>query len=125
MNRKYSFFFLTLCVVAVLGWMPQTSAQLHDLVVSWETTPGSNLPLANALYNAVMGDTAADGSRKDLNRVYILQKGGLYQNNENFQNKDRFSVSYSLNFVGQTPDPADPVNGSPAVLQMITRPDGS
>jgi hypothetical protein len=125
MNRKYSFFFLTLCIVAVLGWLQQTNAQTHEMVVSWETTPGSGLPLTNALYNAVMGDTATDGSRKDLNRVYILQKGGLYQNNENFQNKDRFSISYPLNFVGQTPDPADPLNGNPAVLQMITRPDGS
>jgi len=121
----YSFFILTLCAVAFFGLMQQTSAQTHELVVSWETTPGSNLPLTNALYNAVMGDTAADGSRIDLSRIYVLQKGGLYQNSENFQNKDRFGVSYALNFVGQTPDPTDALNGNPAVLQMITRTDGS
>jgi hypothetical protein len=125
MNRKYSFFLLTLFVVAILGWTQQTSAQSHNLVVSWETTTGSGLPLTNALYNAVMGDTNADGSRKDLSRVYILEKGGLYQNSENFQNKDKSGVSYPLNFIGQSPNPADAVNGNPAVLQMITRLDGS
>src|ERR1035437_4282155 len=123
MNRKYSFFFLALCAVAVLGWMPLGRAQ--SLVVSWEAAPGSGLPLTNALYNVVMGGTTSTGARNYLNRVYILQKGGLYQNSENFQNKDRFGVSYPLNFVGQTPDPADPINGNPAVLQMITRLDGS
>ena len=120
MKLKYSFFLVTLLLVFIFGWMSQVSAQTGDtLLVSWETTPGSGIPLTNALYNAVMGDTNASGARLDLNRVYLLQKGGVYWNTEHFQNN-----GYALRFVGQSPDPTD-IYGNPPTLQMVARGDGS
>ncbi len=35
-------------------------------------------PVIDTLRNVVLGDTLATGARKNLNRVYKLQKGGLY-----------------------------------------------
>lgn len=119
MKLKYMSAFLMLLAVAVFVWMPQTKAQIsgHDYTVQWSDASGN--VITNALYNAVTGDTAADGSRKDPDRVYILLKGGVYWNTETFKNN-----GYALRFVGQTPDPTD-IYGNPPTLQMVARSDGS
>ncbi len=119
MKLRYIYGLAALLAAAFI-FAPKIKAQSGDtLMVSWETSPGSGQVQVNALYNAVVGDTNADGSRKDLNRVYLLQKGGVYWNTEHFQNN-----GYALRFVGQTPDPTD-LYGNPPVLQMIARSDGS
>ena len=119
MKLKYMFTFLVLTALA--AWSPQINAQIsgHNYVVQWETAPGSGQVQVNALYDAVTGDTAADGSRADMDRVYILLKGGVYWNTEKFNNN-----GYPLRFVGQTPDPTD-IYGNPPTLQMVARSDGS
>ena len=120
MERRYSFFLLTLFTVVILGWMQQTSAQ-HTMIVPWDD--GSGNVKVNALYNAVMGDTNANGSRADLDRVYQLKKGGVYWNTEHFVNQQNGNT-FALRFVGETPDPTD-VYGNPPTLQMVARQDAS
>jgi len=67
MKQRYSFFMLTLFAIILFGWIQQTNAQ-HTLVVPWDD--GTGQVKINALYNAVMGDTNANGSRADLDREH-------------------------------------------------------
>ncbi len=119
MKLKYMFSLTMFLAVIMFLWVPQIKAQIvgHNYTVQWGDQSG--IPITNALYNAVMGDTASDGTRADPDRVYILLKGGVYWNTEHFQNS-----GYTLRFVGQTPDPND-VYGNPPTLQMVARDDGS
>ena len=119
MKLKYMFTITMFAAVMMFIWMPQVKAQIsgHNYTVQWDDGTGN--VKVNALYDAVMGDTAADGSRADMDRVYILLKGGVYWNTEHFQND-----GYALRFVGQTPDPND-VFGNPPTLQMVARDDGT
>ena len=119
MKLKYMFTITMFAAVMMFIWMPQIRAQIdgHNYTVQWDDGTGN--VKVNALYDAVTGDTAADGSRADMDRVYILLKGGVYWNTEHFQND-----GYALRFVGQTPDPND-VFGNPPTLQMVARDDGT
>lgn len=118
MKLRYIFTSIFVAIFMLL-WIPQTKAQIdgHNYTVQWADAQGN--VIKNALYDAVVSDTALDGSRLDPDRVYILLKGGVYWNTEHFQNQ-----GYALRFVGQTPDPTD-VYGNPPVLQMVARDDGS
>jgi hypothetical protein len=70
-----------------------------------------------------MGDTNANGTRADLDRIYQLKKGGVYWNTEHFVNQQNGNT-FALRFVGETPDPTD-IYGNPPTLQMVARPDAS
>jgi hypothetical protein len=121
MKLKYMFTFTIVTMLLLFFCLPQAKAQIsgHDYTVQWETSPGSGEVLVNALHDAVMGDTAADGSRLDPDRVYRLLKGGVYQNTEHIQNN-----GWTLRIVGQSPDPNDQY-GFPPIIQTVQRSDGS
>ena len=107
---KYKYFLMLFAICAILIASSARIFAQHELVVEWDD--GSGNIVQDALYNAVMGDTAADGSRLDLDRVYILKKGGYYWNNQTISN------NFPLRLVGEEPGAtnADP----PAVVQMVT-----
>jgi hypothetical protein len=67
---------------------------------------------ADALANAVLGDTLPNGNRADLNRVYLLLRGERYINRKTIS-----SNGYHLRITGQSAHKfgADP---GPAVLQL-------
>ena len=119
MKLKYMCTTFMLLALAVMVWSPQVKAQIngHYYTVQWEDN-NQNV-IVNALYDAVTGDTATDGSRLDPDRIYVLLKGGVYQNTEHIQNN-----GYALRIMGQTPDPADQY-GFPPIIQLVTRADGS
>ncbi len=119
MKLKYMCTVIMLLALAVVVWSPQTKAQIngHYYTVQWADNNGDVIP--NALYDAVTGDTATDGTRLDPDRIYVLLKGGVYQNTEHIQNN-----GYALRLMGQTPDPNDQY-GFPAIIQLVTRTDGS
>ncbi len=119
MKVKYMYTLLILLGTMLFVWSPPTQAQIdgHNYTVQWADNNGD--VIVNALYNAVAGDTASDGTRADMDRVYILLKGGVYWNTEHMQNN-----GYTLRLVGEDPDPNDQY-GFPAILQLVTRTDGS
>jgi hypothetical protein len=47
-------------------------------------------------------------------------KGGFYHNSDRIENS-----GFHLRIVGETPDPSDVLGGNPAVLQMVSRDDGT
>ncbi len=98
-------------------WVPNARAQGDTLVVPWSDSQG-NLAV-DTLYNTIMGDTLSNGTRKNLNRVYLLQKGGEYWNDLTIKNQDRFGNSFALRLVGETPDPTK-VLGNPPTLQLLS-----
>lgn len=110
MKLNYFTILLVFCMFVFLGSMQQTNAQLDEMQVQWETSPGSGEPLLNALHDAVMYDTLADGSHVQ-NRVYKLLKGGFYWNTDRLDNS-----GYHLRIEGEAGDPNDPF-GNPPVIQ--------
>lgn len=108
MNLKY-FLYFSICLTLLFGSVTQIFGQ-HELVVNWDD--GSGNIVQDALYNAVMGDTASDGSRLDLDRVYVLKAGGYYWNYQTISN------NFPLRIVGETP--GSTFETHPAVVQMVT-----
>jgi len=107
-SKNLVVWFTMLAVVLVMS-AGQILAQTEDtLVVNWDDGAGNIVQ--DALYNAVMGDTAADGSRANLNRVYKLKAGGYYWNNKTISN------DFPLRLVGEVPTGDE----HPAVIQMVT-----
>jgi hypothetical protein len=88
------------------------------MYVAWQKTGG--FPRTNALRSAILGDTAADGSRATLNRVYKLKVDGLY-----WESDDITNPGFHLRIVA---DPTSSVGAGhyPPVIQMTdTRDDGT
>jgi len=104
---KFRYFLIL--VALLIGTVTQIYAQ-HEMVVEWDD--GSGNIVQDALYNAVMGDTASDGTRADLDRVYVLKKGGYYWNNQTIAN------TFPLRLVGE--EPGTTHEEHPAVVQMVT-----
>ncbi|MEJ2495061.1 MAG: right-handed parallel beta-helix repeat-containing protein, partial [Ignavibacteriaceae bacterium] len=104
---KFRYFLIL--VALLIGTVAQIYAQ-HEMVVEWDD--GSGNIVQDALYNAVMGDTASDGTRADLDRVYVLKKGGYYWNNQTIAN------TFPLRLVGEEPGATHEEH--PAVVQMVT-----
>ena len=104
---KHRFFFMLLAVFTILLISSRLNFAQHEMVVNWDD--GSGNIVQDALYNAVMGDTAADGSRLDMDRVYILKAGGYYWDNATISN------DFPLRLVGEEPDATTP----PATVQMV------
>lgn len=105
MKLKY---FLTHVLVLLFVSTSFLSAQ-DTLTVDWVDGTGSLV--VDALFNAVMGDTTANGDRVNLNRVYKLKKGGYYWNHSTITN------DFPLRLVGETP--GNDITTAPAVIQMV------
>ena len=116
MKARYGIFLLAL-VVGILLW-PSLQARAQDtLTVNWSDIIG-NVSI-NALRNAVLGDTLANGQRANLNRVYKLKKGGYYANTDRIENGTL--GGWPLRLVGEAPD----AGNNPAVLQVYRRADNT
>ena len=135
MRRSY---FLLLASLGVLLWSQSAVAQENYTVcpaspaaclVDWDLD-GDFVPENNALRNAIANDT-----ERPADRVYVLRRGGLYYNEDRIANS-----GFDLRLVGQTrgeaaiedldcpagvTNPADCGDFGPAVLQRVTREDGS
>ncbi len=100
-----------------------------ECLVDWDLN-GDFVPENNALRNAIANDTD-----RPADRVYVLRRGGLYYNEDRIAN-----AGFDLRLVGQTREEADIVDldcpagetnpdncddFGPAVLQRVTRGDGS
>lgn len=117
-NMKNTYKILAAIVVAVLLVLPGKTvlAQSDTLMVSW--LDGNDLAV-NALYNAIVADTNANGERANLNRVYKLEQGGFYYLTERLENN-----GWPLRIVGEAGDPSDPFK-NPPVIQLEHREDAS
>jgi hypothetical protein len=79
-------------------WPAQQARSQDTLVVAW-SKDGIN-PVIDTLRNVILGDTTAAGARKNLNRVYKLQQGGLYWLANRIENTQKGSV-FPLRIVGE------------------------
>lgn len=91
-------------------------AQSDTMAVEWKTAQGDLI--VDALYNAVMGDTAAGGARANANRVYKLRRGGYYWNTSTIVNN-----GWALRLIGEKP--GSTFETAPAVIQMVLSSTGS
>lgn len=91
----------------------QARAQ-DTLVVQYQVAGGGNV-IVNALRNAIANDTA-----RPAGRVYKLLRGGLYYNEDTIENP-----GFHLRIVGETRAAAGQQDFGPAVIQMVTRADGT
>jgi hypothetical protein len=112
MKLNYLFLLLSFLAFVFIGQVQVSKAQLVEKVVQWETSPGSGIPLKNALRDAIMTDTLADGSHAQ-NTVYKLLKGGYYWNVDKIDNS-----GFHLRIEGELGDPNDPL-GNPPVIQRV------
>ena len=112
MKLNYLFFLFSFLAFVFVGQVQVTKAQLVEKVVQWEATPGSGVPLKNALRDAIATDTLADGSHAQ-NTVYKLLKGGYYWNIDKIDNS-----GFHLRIEGEVGDPNDPL-GNPPVIQRV------
>ena len=114
MKPQYLLLTMALAVLAFAVPVQQAFAQ-DTLVVPW-SKDGIN-PTIDTLRSVILGDTLSNGTRKNLNRVYKLQQGGLYwlaNRIENTQNNNAFP----LRIVGAAPDPSDH-DLQPPLIQMV------
>ena len=118
MKINYMFLLLAFLAFIFIGEMHETKAQLSEMVVQWETSPGSGTPLKNALRDAIAADTLADGSHFQ-DRVYKLLKGGYYWNVDRIVNN-----GFHLRIVGEVGDPNDQY-GNPPIIQRVYADDGT
>lgn len=107
---KLNYKILAFVFIAGILFLPvqRASAQLDTLAVEWDTA-GDGIPVLNALHDAIIADTLADGSHP-ANRVYKLRRGGYYWNPDVIDN-----VGFHLRIVGETPTPTQ----GPAILQNV------
>lgn len=71
MRIRYTF--AAIVTAVVFAWSPPEAAAQSELIVEWESTPGSGEVVINALRDAIANDT----ERPD-DRVYVLRRGGFY-----------------------------------------------
>ncbi len=91
-------FILTVFVVGtILVCGRVAGAAVSDtLLVPWADTQGNFI--LDTLANAIAGDTLANGTRANMNRVYLLQRGGYYLNSKTITNH-----GFPLRIVGESP----------------------
>ena len=117
MKYRYGLVLLALAVTAFMA--PANSAQAQEsdtLLVEW--LDGDDVVI-NALYEAIVSDTLADGTRANPDRVYKLQQGGFYYNTERIENN-----GWHLRIVGEKGDPSDAF-ANPPMIQLEHREDAS
>jgi len=90
----------------------EARAASDTLVVQWAQNDGIT-PQVDALFKAVMSDTVSGGSRANLNRVYLLLRGGYYWDQSTIVNS-----GFPLRLVGQSP--GNDASTAPPVLQLNT-----
>lgn len=109
-------------LVSVFMWPAMAAAQTDyttcpadqdECVVAW--LDSENQVIRNALRNTIQNDT-----NRPEGRIYVLERGGLYYNEESMQNND-----FHLRLVGQLEPPAGETDFGPPVIQMVVRDDGS
>lgn len=116
---KNTYKMLSCVLFALVLAVPLQKAVAQDadtLMVPW--LDGNNL-VVNSLYNAIVGDTLADGTRANANRVYKLEQGGFYYITERIENN-----GFALRIVGEEGDPSDPFK-NPPMIQLEHREDAS
>ncbi len=116
---KNTYKMLSCVLLALVLAIPSQKAVAQDsdiMTVPW--LDGNNL-IVNSLYNAIAGDTLADGSRANPNRIYQLEQGGFYYITERIENN-----GFALRIVGEEGDPSDPLK-NPPMIQLEHREDGS
>jgi len=113
MRLMYKMLFTTL----ICGVLFTTINAQSELVVPWTNDGGATVAM-NSLYDTILADTLADGT-KPTDRVYVLEVGGFYWNSERIDNN-----GWHLRIVGQDSDPTDEFM-NPPVIQMAAREDGS
>jgi len=113
MKSQYAFILLVL-IVAVLFWPAQLVRAQDTLTVPW-SKDGIN-PARDTLRAVILGDTNSDGTRKNLNRVYKLQQGGLYWLVNRIENTQHNST-FPLRIVGELPGTTHITN--PPLIQCV------
>jgi hypothetical protein len=96
--KHHSTLFLVVLVVLAILWPAQLVRSQDTLVVPW-SKDGIN-PTIDTLRSVIMGDTLANGSRANMNRVYKLQKGGLYWLANRIENSQKGNT-FPLRIVGE------------------------
>lgn len=114
MKLRYGFILLALGLGVLLGAAPQAGAQ-SPLVVEWETAPGSDVPIKNALRDAIANDTG-----RPADRVYVLKRGGFYWITDRIQNAD-----FPLTIEGEAEAAPGQTDFGPAIIQRVVRDDGT
>ncbi len=109
---KLLFISFILCVIFYPTKKVSAQQQGDTLVVEYLDSEGNFV--IDALTNAIKNDTL-----RPAGRVYKLRAGGIYWVTEEIKND-----GWHLRIVGEPPDPNDP-NKFPAVIQRVSRPDGS
>jgi hypothetical protein len=120
MKSRYTLILFALVVGVLL--LPQQQAKAQTVVsgdtmyVDWDGGAPSHLPIFNSLRNAVLGDTNTDGTRKNLNRIYLLYVNGIYRIGDRIANPN-----FTLRLIGQPYTSS--ASSYPAQIQMVdTRP---
>ncbi len=96
---------LTVFLFVIGIFSSHLSAQYSDTLLIRNTR-------VNVLASAILGDTLSNGSRRDVNRVYVLMRGERYINSKTITNN-----GYHLQIVGQ-PAPLSGADPGPAVIQL-------
>ncbi len=112
MKWQYKIIIMTLLFGVIFSNLQAQS----ELIVEWADANGD--VKMNALYNAIIADTLANGSRVE-DRVYVLRAGGYYWNQERIDNN-----GWHLRITGEAADPNDETK-NPPVLQMAAREDAT
>jgi hypothetical protein len=122
---KSTWYFILFAFVVGAFFLPCQQVQAQSKIVGdtmyvdWQN-PTTHLPITNALRNAVAGDTNANGTRKNLNRVYLLLINGIYWEADRINN-----ANFPLRVVGQPYNMSD-ANNYPAQIQLMDlRDDGT
>jgi len=112
MKLKYGIILLALVAGAIL-WPVQQARSQDTLVVPW--SKDMIYPTIDTLRNVIYGDTTATGARKNLNRVYKLQQGGIYWLANRIENTQKGNV-FPLRIVGEAAGPTYIQN--PPLIQL-------
>lgn len=113
MKLNYKLFYLAIILTIFFVPVQKVQAQGSEMIVEWADESGNII--VDALRLAIENDV-----NRPEDRVYVLRKGGYYWITETITND-----GWTLRLIGETPDPSDPVEGNPAVIQVVSREDGS
>ena len=96
--KRVSTLLLVVLGALAMFWPVQQAVSQDTLVVPWSA---DNInPTIDTLRNVILGDTLANGTRTNLNRVYKLQKGGLYWLANRIENSQN-GATFPLRLVGE------------------------
>ncbi|MEX0686345.1 MAG: CBM35 domain-containing protein [Balneolales bacterium] len=94
MNFLKYYLIMALLMIAIVGPSKALAQDEEDIMyIEWMDEEG---PINNAIRDAVRGDTLANGERANLDRVYMLRKGGYYIQTDRIENN-----GFPLRIVGE------------------------